>query len=70
MNTLKLNIAGMSCMNCVAQVENMLKDISGVKVKTVGLDEPQAIVEVDSDQLKDEIKQAFEKSRFKLSVQS
>jgi copper chaperone len=42
---IELNVTGMTCGHCKAAVEGALKQISGVKVVVVNLEQGQAIIE-------------------------
>ena len=43
-----INIDGMSCMHCVASVNNALQDLDGVNSVEVSLEQKNAVVEFDN----------------------
>ena len=47
MNTLDLEIEGMSCSHCVAAVGKALRDLPGVEVKNVSIGTAQVSYEAD-----------------------
>ena len=46
-----INIDGMSCMHCVASVNNALQDLDGVNSVEVSLEQKNAVVEFDDTKL-------------------
>ena len=62
METVKLNVEGMSCSHCEKAVKNAVGALSGVKSVTVSLKDKTVTVEHDAakatlDQIKHEIKE-------------
>ncbi|MFV0517067.1 MAG: heavy metal translocating P-type ATPase [Aminipila sp.] len=60
----KINIEGMSCGHCTGSVEKVLKNIDGVKVDHVSLEDKAAYVEGNVDE--DVVKKAIEEEGFKV----
>ena len=47
METITINIKGMTCMGCVRSVKNVLEPIAGVSAVDVSLDKGQAAITYD-----------------------
>lgn len=70
MQVINLNVTGMHCSGCVYGVETALKEVLGVHLVDVNLEEHRATVEVEAGKVKPEkLVEAVEKAgRFKASV--
>lgn len=47
METITINIKGMTCMGCVRSVKNVLEPIAGVSGVDISLDKGQAVITFD-----------------------
>jgi P-type Cu+ transporter len=54
-------VAGMSCKNCKAHVEDTLRKVEGITAVTVDLEEGEAVVEMDKHVTLDRLQEALEK---------
>lgn len=65
METLTLNIKGMTCGGCVASISNVLKQISGVSSAEVSLEQNRAVISFDPLKVKPaQFKSAIEDAGF------
>lgn len=61
METVTLNVKGMTCMGCVASVKRVLQNIDGVKAVEVSLEQARATLQYDGA--------VTDPSRFKSAVE-
>ena len=67
METITLDVKGMTCMGCVKSVKNVLEPIAGVSKVDVALDTGKVTVEYDSAKAKvDEFKTAIEDAGYEV----
>jgi copper chaperone CopZ len=60
-----IEVTGMHCNGCVNTVTNALKDLDGVQLAEVSLEDEQAMIEFDPEKLGgDELKLAIEESGY------
>lgn len=50
-DTVTLKVFGMTCNGCVSGVKNALNDTKGVQKVDVSLDQEQAVIEFDDEQV-------------------
>ncbi len=62
----KLNIEGMMCAHCEARVKNCLEAIDGVREAIVSHKKGTAIVKLDRDISREQLKQAVEAQGYKV----
>ncbi|WP_373776361.1 heavy-metal-associated domain-containing protein [Neisseria dentiae] len=51
MNTITLNIGGMTCGGCVSSVTKVLENLNGVEKADVSLENAHAVITYDADKI-------------------
>ncbi len=51
MNTITLNIGGMTCGGCVSSVTKVLENLNGVEKAEVSLENANAVITFDADKI-------------------
>lgn len=67
MKKIKLNIEGMHCASCAANVERSLKKVKGVKEVSVSVMLKKGFVETEANVENEELKKAVAKAGYKVS---
>ena len=67
MQTMQIQIAGMTCQNCVRHVTEALSEIPGVREVVVSLANGAATVETDRQISRDELKAALDDAGYELA---
>lgn len=67
MNTITLNVSGMSCMGCVNSVKNLLGAVDGVQNVKIDLASGRVVIEYDATRGNiDAMRQAIEDGGYKV----